>query len=211
LACAGLALAGCDGLVVRDDRAVFVLVDVSGTYFAEIDDSVRGAKLLSSSLNAGDRFVMAEIGSCSFDDDAIAVDARLPDRPSEAAAVKSAALAALDAYQGRAARTQNTDIHGALLQAVDRFSRTPSGRRVIVVFSDLVEDPAPGCSSIAAPLDLSDVTVIAAHVIKLPSDARQPDAYFARIADWRAKVEEAGGSFVLVDDVEALRDAVAGA
>jgi hypothetical protein len=208
---AALALGGCDGLVTRDDQAVFVLIDVSGTYFAELDDSVRGAKLLTSTLNAGDRLVVAEIGSCSFDDDAIAIDARLPDRPSEAAAAKGAALAALDAYEARAARTENTDIHGALLQAVDRFSRTPSSRHVVIVFSDLVEDPAPGCGSAAAPLDLEGVTVIAANVIKLDADARAPDAYFARLEDWRARVEDAGGRFVLVDDVEALRQAIAGA
>jgi hypothetical protein len=208
---AGLALAACDGLVTRDDRAVFVLIDVSGTYFAELEDSVRGAKLLASSLDAGDRLVVAEVGSCSFDDDAIVLDARLPDRPSEAAAAKTRSLLALDEYEARAARTQNTDIHGALLQAVDRFSRTSSARHVIVVFSDLVEDPARGCGSAAAPLDLAGVTVIAANVIKLEADARAPDAYFARLESWRAKVEDAGGRFVLVDDVEALREAAASA
>jgi hypothetical protein len=208
---AALTLGACDGLVTRDDQAAFVLLDVSGTYFGELDDSVRGAKLLASSLNAGDRLVVAEIGSCSFDDDAIVLDARLPDRPSEAAAAKGAALVALDAYETRAARTQNTDIHGALLQAVDRFSRTPASRHTVVIFSDLVEDPAPGCGSAAASLDLTGVTVIAANVIKLAADARAPDAYFARIESWRAKVEDAGGTFVLVDDVEALRAAAAGA
>lgn len=210
-AAAGLALAGCDGLVTNDTSAVFVLVDVSGTYFGELDSSVRGAKLLAAGLAAGDAFTVAEIGSCSFDDDAIAVDARLPDRPTEAAAAKAQALTGIDAYREVAARTEFTDIHGALLQATDRFSRDTLGRHVVVIFSDLVEDPAPGCGSAASPLNLDGVTVIAANVIKLRSDAEAPDAYFARIESWRAKVEDAGGRFVLVDDVEALRNAAAGA
>jgi hypothetical protein len=211
VALAGLALAGCDGLVTNDTKSVFALVDVSGTYFAELPDSVRGAKLLASSLNAGDSLTVAAIGSCSFDDDAIAVDRRLPDRPSEAAAVKASALSELDAYQAVAARTEYTDIHGALLQAIDRFSRDGAGRHVVVIFSDLVEDPAPGCGSAAAPLNLAGVTVIAANVIKLRADAEAPDAYFARLDGWRAKVEDAGGRWILVDDVEALRNAAAGA
>jgi hypothetical protein len=206
-----LALGACDGLVTSDTRAVFVLVDVSGTYFAQLDDSVRGAKLLAAGLNAGDALTVAEIGSCSFDDDAIAVDARLPDRPTEAAAAKAQAISGIDAYRTAAARTEYTDIHGALLQATDRFSRDEAGGHVVVIFSDLVEDPAPGCDSAAAPLNLDGVTVIAANVIKLRADAESPDAYFARLDSWRARIEDAGGRFVLVDDVEALRNAAAGA
>jgi hypothetical protein len=211
VALASVSLAGCDGLITSDTRAVVVLVDVSGTYFAELDDSVRGAKLLAAGLSAGDTLTVAEIGSCSFDDNAIAVDTRLPDRPTEAAAAKAQALAGIDAYQARAARSDFTDIHGALLQATDRFSRDQAGSHVVDLFSDLVEDPAAGCNSSVSPLNLGGVTVIAANVIKLRSDAEAPDAYFARIEAWRAKVEDAGGRFVLVDDVEALRNAAAGA
>jgi hypothetical protein len=80
---------------------------------------------------------------------------------------------------------------------------------VVVIFSDLVEDPAPGCGSSSAPLDLRGVTVIAANVIKLDADARAPDGYFARLAGWRDLVETAGGRWLLVDDAEALRTAVA--
>jgi hypothetical protein len=208
---APLALGGCDGLITNDARAIYVLVDVSGTYFAELDDSVRGAKLVAASLAAGDSLAVASIGSCSFDDDAVAVDTHLPDRPSEAAAAKSQALSDLDAYEGRAARSSYTDIHGALLQASDRFARSEQGRHVVVIFSDLVEDPAPGCNSAEAPLDLDGVTVIAANVIKLRADAEAPAGYFERLDAWRDKVETAGGRWVLVDDVEALRDAAAGA
>jgi hypothetical protein len=60
-------------------------------------------------------------------------------------------------------------------------------------------------------LNLDGVTVIAANVIKLRADAESPDAYFARLGSWRARIEDAGGRFVLVDDVEALRNAAAGA
>lgn len=210
-ATAALAALGACGVVTRDDQAVFVLVDVSGTYFAEVDDAVRGSKLLAASLGAGDRLVVAEIGSCSFDDDALALDLRLPDRPSEAAAAKTRALGELDAYAARAQRTQNTDIHGALLQAVDRLSRSGASRRIVVVFSDLVEDPVRGCASGETPLDLTGVTVIAANVIKLSSDARAPQEYFDRLDAWESQVTSAGGSWRLVDDVEALRAAVAGA
>lgn len=205
-----LAMAGC-GLVTRNDQAVFVLVDVSGTYFAEVDDAVRGSKLITASLNAGDQISVAEIGSCSFDDDALALNTRLPDRPSEAAAAKTRALSELDAYEARAQRTQYTDIHGAMLQAVDRLSRSGATKRVIVVFSDLVEDPVSGCESAQAPLDLDGVTVIAANVIKLTADARAPQQYFDRLDAWETMVTEAGGTWRLVDDVEGLRAAVSGA
>jgi hypothetical protein len=79
----------------------------------------------------------------------------------------------------------------------------------VVIFSDLMEDPAPGCGSAASPLDLTGVMVIAANVIKLDADARSPDAYFARLQGWRERVEAAGGRWQLVDDAEALRAAVA--
>jgi len=208
-AAAALALSAC-GLVQRDDRAVFVLVDVSGTYFAELGDAVRGAKLIAADMDAGDRLVVAEIGSCSFDDDNVALDARFPDRPSQASAAKRRALSELDAFEASVRRTQNTDIHGAMLQAVDRLSRIESGHAVIVIYSDLVEDPVAGCASADAPLDLTGITVIAANVIKLPSDAREPARYFDRLAAWETKVTDAGGTWVLVDDAEALRAAVSG-
>lgn len=204
-----LTLAAC-GLVARDDKAVYVLVDVSGTYYAELDKATRGAKFLAAALGPGDRLVVAEIGSCSFDDGAVALDARLPDRPSAAAAAKREALAEIDAYRARAARSQYTDIDGALLQAVDALSREGARNRTIVIYSDLVTDLAPGCSAERPPIDLTGVRVVAANVIKLRSDAVDPAQYFARLRSWEERVTQAGGTWALVDDAEGLRDAVAG-
>lgn len=204
LAAMAATLSSC-GVAQRQSRAIFVLVDVSGTYYGQRDTALRASKLMAVSLMPGDRFTAAQIGSCSFDDDAIFTNVRLPDRPSTAAARKREVLASLDAYAAKAQRAEYTDIRGAMLQAAAQLGQSDRARRVIVIFSDLVEDPAPGCASASAPLDLAGVTVVAANVIKLKADAREPAQYFARLGAWKQMVEAAGGQWRHVEDVEDVR------
>jgi len=87
---AGLILAGISacGAVTSNSKAVFMLVDASGTYVREVPDAVVTAKLLTSKLNSNDMFAFGEIGSCSFTDNSLVVRRTLPGTPSEAAYAK---------------------------------------------------------------------------------------------------------------------------
>lgn len=203
-ALAALALSAC-GLVSADRQATFIVVDVSGTYFQELDTALRAARMLVADLEGGDRLTLAEIGSCSFSDDAVVFDARVPDRPSDAARMKRAALARIDVYAEQARRSEYTDINGALIRAAYQLQRTEAERKIIIIFSDLVEDPEPGCATGGIDVDLTGVTVIAANVITLRSDTQNPRAYFERLAAWEARINAAGGDWLVAEDLDALQ------
>ena len=68
----------------RDDAAsIYALLDVSGSYFRELDKAVRALRVMMGFMHAYDSFAVAEIGACSFTDEAVILRFTAPDRPSE--------------------------------------------------------------------------------------------------------------------------------
>jgi hypothetical protein len=203
-----LSLAGCGKVITSTGRSVFMLVDASGSYSAEIPAIAVDAKHVVARMQANDWLGAAQISSCSFADTMIIPGERFPGRPSEAMDAQSEVFETLETYAAGEHRTQNTDIRGALAGAAMSLRQSHDARRFVVVFSDMVEDVAPDCDTASLDLDLAGLTVIVNRMSRLPSDGRNPEQYTARIEHWRQIVTEAGGKFVYTDSRDALLNAV---
>lgn len=198
-------LASCDER--RDEAAsIYALLDVSGSYFRELDKVVRTLRVMMGFIHAFDSFAVAEIGACSFTDEAVILRFTAPDRPSERQRLVAAYAQKLAAYAARAKATNFTDIRGALAQAAQQLATRPAAGRAIVLFSDLDEDLPAGCRREAAlPSSLKGIDVIATNVIRLPEDNRDPQRYTRRLDGWRRLVEAAGGRWsVMADPTEVV-------
>jgi hypothetical protein len=77
------------------------------------------------------------------------------------------------------------------------------GRKTILIFSDLEEDLAKGYVR-DVPLDLRGFEVVALNVTKLRSDNFDPREYLSRVDAWRARVEQGGGRWRVINDLERL-------
>src|SRR5262245_41981405 len=98
--------------------AIYVLIDVSASYYKELARVVKATKALMSVLHARDSFSVAEIGACSYSDDAVVVKPfTLPGRPSARHLLIIEAAKRLDDHFRKRNQTQYTDIRGALTQA----------------------------------------------------------------------------------------------
>lgn len=203
-----VGLAGCDDLRTQG-LGIYVLHDISATYFRELARNVGINKALLPQLRARDEMAIAQIIDCSFSDRAVIARADIPDRPSERNTAILGIGRALDQFRDAAKETQFTDIRGALLQAASELQSSRTPRRLIVMFSDLVEDPAPTCRRDRdAPIDLSGISVVAVNVSKLETDNRNPQAYFARLESWRGFVGNNGGTFTVISDPKELAELI---
>ncbi len=207
LARRGLLLgAGAATLAACEERrdtaaAVYALIDVSGSYFRELEKAVRTLRVMMGFIRAHDSFAIAEIGACSFTDEAVILRFTAPDRPSERQRLVAAYAQQLNAYAAKAKATNFTDIRGALAQASQHLSARPAATRAIVLFSDLDEDLPAGCRREAAlPSSLKGIDVIATNVVRLPDDNRDPQRYTRRLDTWRKLVEAAGARWQVVPD-----------
>lgn len=194
------ALTACEER--RDDAAsIYALLDVSGSYFRELDKAMRALRVMMGFVHAYDSFAVAEIGACSFTDEAVILRFTAPDRPSERQRLVAANAQRLAGYAAKAKATNFTDIRGALTQAAQHLTARPAATRAIVVFSDLDEDLPAGCRrETALPSSLKGLDVIATNVVRLPEDNRDPQRYTRRIDGWRKLVEAAGARWQVIPD-----------
>ncbi len=196
-----LALAGCS--LDMGARALYVLVDVSGTYHRELPKAVNAVRYLVAEARPNDFLALAKISSRSFSDREVIFARKFPSRPSEANAVKRELKREIDAF-ARTPASAYTDIHGALYQSVHQLQDKKARLRAVILFSDLVEDIAGVDRSMKLP-DMHGVHVLAVDVIKLRKDNRNPRNYYRRIERWRKEVLSAGAeSFTVVDDASSL-------
>jgi hypothetical protein len=199
-------LAACDDLRT-DATSVYVLHDISGTYFRELPENLLTNKQLLLQMRARDQMSIAQIVDCSFTDRAVITRLDIPDRPSERNNRITGVAGQLDRFGAAAKQTPFTDIRGALLQAAAELRASKASRRLLVVFSDMQEDPAPTCRrDPTARIDLSGIAVVAANVAKLEADNRNPQGYFSRLDGWRNFVESNGGRFGVVSDPKELAE-----
>ena len=193
-------------------RAVYVLLDVSGSYVATVNDALRATKLVLTRLEPNDSISVARIEACSFSDAAVLVRARLEDRPSAASAMKSAVAHRLDSLLSTVRPAQYSDITGAIYQAAQSLRDAPQANRYLVIFSDLEEDLPHACQRGNLPgFDLKGIHVIAADVTRLPSDNRSPARYTRRLEAWRKfALNQGAAEWRVVDDPVELADLVTG-
>lgn len=185
-------------------KAVFMLMDVSGTYTKEIGKAAAVSNYLLGTLSGGDSLAIAKIDSGSFNEKDVIAKATFDTRPSSSNLQKRQFKEQLDAFVGSAKPSKHTDINGAILQASVFLNETPaSTEKYILVFSDLEEDLVKGYMR-KFDFPLNQINVVALNVTKLNSDNVDPRDYLKRLEAWETRVTKNGGNWRVVNDLEQL-------
>lgn len=202
LALTALLLVGCTPTAPRN-TGVYLLLDTSGTYNEELKKARSIILYTLSRLQPTDSFAVARIDTGSFSEKDIIAKATFDDRPSTANTQKRVFADSIKQFVDRAESATHTDITGGVLQAIEFLNEKNSGRKTILIFSDLQEDLAKGYVR-DVPLDLKGFEVVALNVTKLRSDNFDPREYLARVENWRERVEKSGGHWRMINDLERL-------
>ena len=159
---------------------------------------------LLGTLQPGDTFGIAKIDSGSFSEKDIIAKMTFDRRPSVSNKQKRLFKQKTDIFIASVRKgSAYTDITGGLLQAADYLNETGAGRKYILIFSDLKEDLKKGHVR-DFPITLPGCEVVALNVTKLRSDNIDPREYFGRVEKWKEKVEEGGGEWRVINDLNRL-------
>ena len=195
-------LAGCSESRPQT-RAVYMLLDTSGTYTQQIDKAKGIIKYLLGTLNSGDSMALARIDSGSFSEKDIVAKITFDLRPSKANSQKRAFLEAVEKFSKEVKGSSHTDITGGMLQAIEYLNETGAGYKYILVFSDMEEDIKKGHVR-DFPITFGDIKVVALNVTKLSSDNVDPRDYMKRVESWEQRVVDGGGSWRVINDLDRL-------
>jgi hypothetical protein len=184
-------------------RGVYLLMDTSGTYTTELRKAQQIINAILTGLEPGDSFAVARIDTGSFSEKDIVARMTFDDRPSKANQQKRQFREVIDKFIREVKPAQYTDITGGVLQALEYLNEKNPGHKTILVFSDLKEDLKKGYVR-DIPLQLQGFEVVALNVTKLLSDNVDPREYMARLEDWQRRVEEGGGHWRVINDLDRL-------
>jgi len=126
-------------------------------------------------------------------------------RPSVVSNQKRAFKGTLDGFIKMVKSSRYTDISGGMLQAIEYLNEAGSGQNYILIFSDLKEDLKKGFVR-DVPFELDNYRVVALNVTKLRADNVDPKEYMGRVSQWQGKVEEGGGKWKVINDLERLEN-----
>lgn len=205
---AGLAIlffaAGC-GEQGSNRRAVYMLLDTSGTYVQEVDKAQYVVNWLIGTLNPGDTFALARVKSRSFSEKDIIAKATFVKDPLQINVQKKALKDKLGSLREQTkGGSAYTDITGGMLQAAEFLHETGAGRKTILIFSDMQEELDKKTKR-DVPLNLTGIRVVALNVTKLGSDNIDPTRYTGRLDAWEKRVKAGGaGSWRVVNDLDHL-------
>ena len=197
-----LLLASCGQQGPRN-TGVYMLLDTSGTYREELAKAEQIIRYTLSRLDATDTFAVARIDTGSFSEKDIIAKASFDDRPSAVNRQKRAFAQQVAAFVDDAESAPYTDISGGLLQAVEYLNEKDTGNKTILIFSDLKEDLEEGYVR-DVDFELAGFEVIALNVTKLRSDNIDPREYLGRLEDWQGRIENAGGEWRVINDLDGL-------
>ena len=196
-------LTGCSQEVGPQNRGVYLLMDTSGTYTKELAEAVQLINVILVKLEPGDSFAVARIDTGSFSEKDIVAKMTFDDRPSAANQQKRKFREKIDAFVKGVKPAAHTDITGGVLQAIEYLNEKDPGVKEILIYSDLKEDLPKGFVR-DIPLQLQGFNVVALNVTKLRSDNRDPREYLSRLENWQNRVEEGGGQWVVINDMDRL-------
>jgi hypothetical protein len=185
------------------NTGVYMLLDTSGTYREELQKAEHIIRHTLSRLDASDSFAVARIDTGSFSEKDIVAKASFDDRPSSINRQKRLFAEQVSTFVNGARSSPYTDITGGLLQAVEYLNEKGTGRKTILIFSDLKEDLQDGYVRDIS-FDLDGFEVIALNVTKLRSDNVDPREYLTRLSDWQTRVEKSGGEWRVINDLDSL-------
>jgi hypothetical protein len=204
MACAALAAVACTQSVpVARNTGVYLLLDTSGTYRTELRKAEDVILYTLARLEPADSFAVARIDTGSFSEKDIVAKTTFDERPSTANAQKRAFAQKVQDFIARSSSAQHTDITGGLLQAVEFLNEKGTGKKTILIFSDLEQDLEEGYVR-NIPVPFEGFEVVALNVVKLRRDNYDPREYMARLEQWKSQVEKGGGRWRVVNDLDRL-------
>src|SRR5205823_5140593 len=143
LAAAATALASC-GASAPHNTGVYLLVDTSGSYNRQLNKAEQIVLYALSRLQPLDSIAVARIDAGSFSEKNIIAKASFDDRPSSTNRQKRAFATRVESFVGESRPAAFTDITGGILQAIEFLNEKHTGRKEILIFSDMKEDLAKG-------------------------------------------------------------------
>ncbi len=203
-----LFLIGCSE-AASNNRAVFVLLDISDGYAQEREKVQQLSAYLLSELGAGDSLAVAFIDNSSFTERNIIAKTTFDERPSVVGQQKRAMLGKLQSFmEDFETPSYHSDITGGLLLGRDFLKGTGAARKHLFLLSDLHEDLPPELNR-DVPLELDGIRVAALNVLRQRSDNNDPAAYHQRLAEWKTRVEDDGGRWQVINELARLPRQVA--
>jgi hypothetical protein len=184
-------------------RAVYMLIDTSGTYTQELGRAQALTGYILGTLNPGDSFAVARVKSRSFSEKDIIAKVTFEKDPIQANAQKRAfrdkvANFTKDVKKGSA----YTDITGGIIQAAEFLNETGAGRKTILIFSDMQEE-LDYQTVRDFPINLKGISIVALNVTKLTTDNTDPRRYLSRMEWWEKRARAAGADdWRMVNDLE---------
>ncbi|NNE64896.1 MAG: hypothetical protein HKN34_12490 [Gammaproteobacteria bacterium] len=161
------------------------LVDTSGTYADEKKNVVKIVKAgVVPEMVPGDSLFFVKIDSNSYAEDNLVTKLTLDYRPSKANSQKLALANTLDEFAEGKARSNQTDISGALMLCSDYLKSTKAGTQIMFVFSDMKEELPKGVVRKFESNEFDGINIAAMNVIKLNRDSSNPEVYRSRLKQW---------------------------
>ena len=196
------------GAACTDQRshahAVYMLVDTSGTYAAEVKKAQVIVNYLLGTLQPGDSLAVARVRSRSFTEKDIIAKVTFDERPSQANVQKRAFREQFDKFVRTVGGSAYTDITGGMIQGAMFLNETGAGKKTILIFSDMQEELDKETVR-NFPIKMNGIRVVAVNVVKLKTDNIDPRKYMGRLEAWQKRVEAAGASeWRIINDIERL-------
>jgi hypothetical protein len=186
------AVAGCTDSK-QYETSFCSLIDVSGTYAGEKTRVVNTVKAgIVPQMIPGDSLFFVKIDSNSYSEDNLVTKLTLDYRPTKANSQKLAVARKLDDFGKGKARSNLTDISGALMLCSDYLKATRSGTKVMFVFSDMNEELPKGVVRKFADDEFEGIDIVAMNIIKLNKDSVNPDVYRKRLEQWHQRTTTSG-------------------
>ena len=184
-------------------RAVYMLVDTSGTYTQELGRAQALSGYILGTLNPGDSFAVARVKSRSFSEKDIIAKVTFDKDPLQANAQKRAFRDKLANFTKEVKKgSAYTDISGGVIQAAEFLNETGAGRKTILIFSDMQEE-LDYQTKRDFPINLKGISIVALNVTKLTTDNVDPRRYLNRMEWWEKRVRAAGAEdWRMVNDLE---------
>lgn len=197
-----LSLTGCSEEGMHN-RGVYMLMDTSGTYTQELEKAQHIINYILAKLQSNDSFAVARVDTGSFSEKDIIAKITFDSRPSNANQQKLAFRDTINQFVKTVKSSSYTDITGGILQATEYLNEKGTSKKTILIFSDLKEELKKGFIR-DIPLQLNGFEVVALNVTKLRSDNVDPREYMDRLEEWKRKVEDGGGTWRVINDLERL-------
>jgi len=169
------------------------LIDISGTYSGEKSSVVNTIKAgIVPQMIPGDSLFFVKIDSNSYSEENLVTKMTLDYRPTKANDQKMAVARKLDDFGKGKARSNLTDISGALMLCSDYLKATNSGTKVMFVFSDMNEELPKGVVRNFADDEFDGIDIVAMNIIKLNKDSINPEVYRKRLEQWHQRATTSG-------------------